>query len=141
MHRYLSKILCVIIAAAILWGCSPIKHVPDGKYLLDHVDININDNEDITSKALANYLRQAPNHKVLGFARLQLATYSLAGKDSTKWYNRWLKRMGQPPVIYDSTLTEISRRQLKLALINAGYMDADVDVSTHNSGKKRMSVA
>lgn len=140
MRKDLLKIVIALLGAAVLWSCSPVKHVPDGKYLLDKVKINIEDNDELSSKSLANYLRQSPNHKVLGFARLQLATYSLSGSDSTKWYNRWLKRMGQPPVVYDSALTDMSRRQLELALVNAGYMDADVDVSTQVSGRKRMTV-
>ena len=83
-----------------LWGCSSVKYVPDGEYLLDDARIVINDNKDIKPSELQNFLRQQPNHKVLGFARLQLSTYSLSGRDSTKWYNKWLRNLGQPPVIY-----------------------------------------
>lgn len=82
-----------------------------------------------------------PNHKVLGFAKLQLATYSLSGRDSTKWYNKWLRRLGQAPVIYDPELTEASARQLRLALINRGYVDARVEADTVSKpGKKRIDV-
>lgn len=126
----------------ILTGCSTVKHVPDGEYLLENVKIKIEEKDnDVKSSELINYLRQTPNHKVMGFAKLQLSTYSLSGKDSTKWYNKWLRRLGQAPVIYDSTLTEASARQLKQALINRGYMYADVSVDTvGNAKKKRMNV-
>ena len=98
--------------------------------LLDKVSIRIDDNKDLRTEELYNFLRQTPNHKVLGFAKLQLATYSLSGADSTKWYNRWLRNIGQPPVIYDEDLTDASRRQLRQALINKGYMNAQVEVDT-----------
>ncbi len=99
--------------------------------LLDKVSIHIDgDSRAGTSEELVNFLRQTPNHKVLGFAKLQLATYSLSGRDSSKWYNRWLRNLGQPPVIYDPELTDASRRQLRQALINRGYMDAEVTVDT-----------
>lgn len=114
-----------------------MKHVPDGSLLLDKVTISITpDTVDgktvshIDELELYNFLRQRPNHKVLGFAKIQLATYSLSGRDTTKWYNRWLRRLGQPPVIFDEELTELSRRQLQQALINRGYMDAVVTVDT-----------
>lgn len=98
--------------------------------LLDKVSISVDDNDDIPTSELINFLRQTPNHKVLGGLKLQLATYSLAGTDSTKWYNRWLKSIGQPPVIYDEDLTEASVRQLRQAMINRGYMGALVTADT-----------
>lgn len=121
---------------AVLGGCSSVKHVPEGSYLLDEVHITVEDGKDVDTRELFNFLRQTPNHKVLGFAKLQLATYSLSGRDSTKWYNRWLRRLGQPPVIYDSALTEASSRQLRLALVNNGYLDAEVVTDTVSEGKR-----
>jgi len=122
--------IMVLITAAVLYGCSSTKHVPDNYMLLDKVEIKVEDNKDINAEELVNFLRQTPNHKVLGFAKLQLATYSLSGNDSTKWYNRWLRNLGQPPVIYDPELTEASRRQLRQALINKGYLGTTVVVDT-----------
>ncbi|MCM1068176.1 MAG: BamA/TamA family outer membrane protein [Muribaculaceae bacterium] len=127
----------VLLAAS----CSSTKHVPEGSYLLDNVHIEVDDRDDVDRKELYNFLRQSPNHKVLGFAKLQLATYSLAGRDSTKWYNRWLRRVGQPPVIYDAQLTEASARQLRLAMVNRGFTHASVAADTMSRpGRKRMDV-
>ena len=133
------------VVVMMLCACSSTRHVPDGEMLLDKVSIDvINDStadERLTELDLVNYLRQQPNHKVLGFAKLQLGLYSLSGKDSTRWYNRWLRRMGQPPVIYDSTLTQASERQLRTALINRGYMHPLVSADTMaHRDKKRMEV-
>ncbi len=119
---------CAVVL--LLWSCSTTKHVPDGQYLLDKVEITVDGNRDVTSGELYNFLRQTPNHKVLGLAPLQLSVYSLSGNDSTKWYNTWLQKVGRPPVIYDENLTDASRRQLRQALINRGYMGAAVTVDT-----------
>lgn len=136
-----AKMLLTAGVCAAMWACSSVKHVPDGQYLLNDVNIHVTDSAgEIKTTELFNFLRQQPNHKVLGFAKLQLATYSLSGRDSSKWYNRWLRRIGQPPVIYDSTLTEMSRRQLRQALVNKGYTDARVTVDTASRKAKRMSV-
>lgn len=142
---FICKIICTIALAATLWGCGSTKHVPDGEMLLDHVKVNVvNDSlsdEKLQPSDLTNYLRQQPNHKVLGFWKLQLNTYSLSGRDSTKWYNRWLRRMGNPPVIYNHTLTNQSIRQLKLALINRGYMNPQVQADTiARPGKKKIDL-
>lgn len=138
--KTVARILVFVVAVA-LCGCSSTRHVPDGEMLLDKVNITIDDNKTVRAEELVNFLRQTPNHKVLGFARLQLATYSLSGRDSTRWYNRWLRSLGQPPVIYDADLTETSRRQLRQAMVNRGYMEAVVAVDTVlDRGRKRAVV-
>lgn len=129
--------MCLLLLCS---ACGSTKHVPAGSYLLDNVKVSVDDRNDVNSSELYNFLRQTPNHKVLGFAKLQLSAYSLSGRDSSKWYNRWLRRVGQPPVIYDSDLTDASCRQLRLALINSGYLDAIVTADTVSPKDKRMNV-
>ncbi len=127
-----------LLLMAMLSSCSSTKHVPDGQLLLDKVNININDpNNDVETSQLANYLRQNANHRVLGGLKLQLAFYNLSGKDSTKWFNRWIQRVGTPPVIYDSTLTVASADQLHMALSNRGFMNNVVNYRVDADSAKR----
>jgi outer membrane protein assembly factor BamA len=104
---------------------------------VDKVDITVEDNAEIEKAQLVNYLRQTPNHKVLGFLKLQLATYNMSGRDSTKWYNRWMRRLGQAPVLYSQELTDASVYQLHQAMLNKGYLNADVTVDTIHTSKNR----
>lgn len=112
-----------------LTGCSPTKHVPQGEYLLDKVKI-VTDNKEVKPETLKPYLRQEPNFRILGVARLQLAIYNLSGQDTSKWLNRWFRKIGTPPVIYDESATAASCQQLSKALSNAGYMHAEVEADT-----------
>ena len=138
MARFsLINIAFLLFATVLLWSCSSVKHVPEGNLLVDKVKIDIKDNSEVSSKELYNYLRQTPNHTVLGFAKLQLATYNMSGHDTTKWYNRWLRRLGQAPVLYNDNLTQASAFQLRQALINKGYLSAQVDVDTVRYDKKK----
>ena len=137
-------VLLTLILAPVLFSCASTKHVPDGQYLLDKTKIIINDKEnesDINKQELVNYLRQTENHKVLGGFKMQLAIYNISGKDSSNWFNKWIRRVGSPPVIYDSTLTMASENQLQRALINKGYLKSVVtsDV-TLNAKKKKAAV-
>lgn len=121
-----------------LSGCSSSRHVPEGKYLLDQIHIHINDTTNsFNNEEMVNYVRQLPNHKILWSTKLQLGIYNLSGKDTTKWYNRWVRKMGEAPVVYDSLLTVQSAMQLKKAMENKGYLDAKVDVDTSINDKKR----
>ncbi len=135
------RLCCAVCAVVVTYACSSTRHVPQGKFLLDDVKIVVEDSSDVETADLYNFLRQTPNHKVLGFAKLQLATYNLSGRDSTRWYNKWLRRMGQPPVVYDPVFTSASGNQLRLALVNKGYMDASVTVDTvARADKRKMKV-
>ena len=137
--RMLLLLLPLLLAMA-LGSCASTKHVPEGQYLLDKVKINILDKEnekDINKQELTNYLRQTENHKVLGGFKLQLAIYNISGKDSANWFNKWIRRVGAPPVIYDSTLTMASENQLQRALNNKGYIKNTVTSEVKINQKKR----
>lgn len=138
VYRVWTGIAMALVFMAVLSSCSSTKHVPQGKLLLDKVKINIADpRPDVEKSQLANYLRQNANHRVLGGVKLQLAFYNLSGKDSTKWFNRWIQRVGTPPVIYDAALTEASAEQLKTALSNRGYMNNVVTYHVQTDSIKR----
>lgn len=135
----LTGILTSLLLCLLISGCSSTRHVPDDSYLLDKVSIEVVDTSGVSSAGLVNYLRQVPNHKVLGFWKLQLGVYNISGKSDGK-FNRWLRKIGQEPVIFDPTLTDQSARQLKLAFINRGYNDVQVEVDTLSTGKKKIGV-
>lgn len=126
----------------MLSGCNSAKHVPEGKYLLDDVKISINDStHKISKQQLVTYIRQQPNNRMLWSAKFRLGLYNLSGKDSTKRWNKWMRKLGEPPVVYDSmaTLNDIS--QLRRALANAGYLSSDVQVKeTVNDDKRKIKL-
>ncbi len=128
----------IIVLVVMTTACSSTKHVPQGKLLLDKVKINVTDpHKDVETSQLANYLRQNANHRVLGGLKLQLALYNIAGRDSANWFNRWIKRVGTPPVIYDSALTVASADQLHMALSNRGFMNNVVSYQVEADSAKR----
>lgn len=133
----MKKAVVTAFVAVAVASCSLTKHVPDGQMLLDDVKINVTDSKAVTDKELVSYLRQSPNHKVLGGLRLQLMTYNLSGRDSTGRFNRWIRKVGQAPVIYDSTLTEASAVQLRRAVQNMGYVHAEVVTTTDLRPEKK----
>ncbi|MDE5941976.1 MAG: outer membrane protein assembly factor, partial [Muribaculaceae bacterium] len=137
---YIIALCAIVWAALLLGGCSSTRHVPSGSYLLDKVTIAVDDSSRIATRKLYNYLRQQPNHKVLGLARMQLGVYNLSGNDSTARFNRWLRKIGEEPVIYDEILTDQSARQLRQALINSGYNDASVDVECVSPSDRKINV-
>ena len=125
----------VAIVGIVLVSCSPTRHVADGSYLLDHVKIETDD-KSVKPSDLKSYLRQEPNHRMFGLFRFTLGLYNLSGNDTTKWYNRWVRKAGSPPVIYDPELMENSRQQMERAMNNRGYMAARVEADILSKGKR-----
>jgi outer membrane protein assembly factor BamA len=122
----------------MLVSCSETKYVPDGSYLLDGVKVEVNKQaySDINTGQLKNYVRQRGNARWFSLFKLPLNVYSMAGRDSTKWMNRTLRSIGEPPVLFDTLLTELSCRDLRNALQNMGYLEADVEMIPKIRGKK-----
>ena len=126
-----------LLATAILLlaSCSATKYVPEGSYLLDEVRIQT-DNKEIKPSSLSMYVRQNPNAKWFSLIKTQLYVYNWSGRDSTRWINRTLRRMGDAPVIYKAEETERSGEEMTKAIQNMGYMSATVEPVTHVKKKK-----
>jgi outer membrane protein assembly factor BamA len=92
-----------------------VKVMTDGKY------------QDINSAQMMNYVRQKGNARWFSAIKIPLGVYAMAGKDSS-WINRTLRQMGEAPVIYDTLLARQTCEDLKLALQNKGYLDAQVEM-------------
>ncbi|MEN9919215.1 MAG: hypothetical protein RL662_1651 [Bacteroidota bacterium] len=122
-------VFTVLIAGSLLSSCNTTKGIPEGKYLLDDYNIKA-DTRKIDVTYFEDFIRQNPN------SRLKLGIYNMAGQDTSKWMNRFLKKMGQPPVIYNAQQTKISATQIAKELSNQGYLRAEVDTVLKVKGKK-----
>ncbi len=119
--------LFMLGATALLSSCSSTKYVPENEFLLNSVKLETEgDYRDLNTIALRSYVRQMPNRRWFSLFKLPLATYSLSGRDSSKWVNRTLKAIGEPPVIYDSIRTVLTCNDLTQQLKNEGFLNACV---------------
>lgn len=126
-----------ILLPVALCSCSETKYVSDGSYLLDKVEVEVDGKHSgIDMSRMKARVRQNGNSRWFSTVKIPLATYSLSGRDTTKWINRVLRSMGEPPVIYDSVRTARSAADLTAELNNEGYLGASVDVATKKKRKK-----
>ena len=131
-------IILIILPLISGAGCSSSKHVADGNYLLDKVKIRVNDSTGrVSASEMSTYVRQLPNHKMLWSVKFRLGVYNLSGSDTTKWWNKWIRKLGEPPVVYDSTLMAATEEQLRKALVNKGFLNANVTADTTINEKKK----
>jgi outer membrane protein assembly factor BamA len=84
---------------------------------------------------LKKYERISPNKKVLG-VRFHLWLYSLANPEKEKFPHNWCRKIGEPPVLFDSSLVDLTRDNFKSYLQDRGYSNVSVESNIRLSRKK-----
>ena len=126
-----------IAIITLLCSCSVNKFIPENKYLLDEVSIT-SDTKEVQPSLFTSYIRQNANSKWFNLVKVPMRIYCLSGSDSTNSFNRFLRRLGDEPVIYDQLITEKSKQEIEKAVKNMGYMRATVHLDTETKKKKKM---
>lgn len=122
--------LSIYIALITLFcSCSVNKFIPKEHYLLDEVSI-VSNNKNVDPSSLTSYIRQNPNAKWFNLIKVPLGVYCMSGRDSTKSFNKFLRKLGDEPVIYNHLVTEKTQREMEKAVRNMGYIRAKVHVDT-----------
>lgn len=125
------------MVSVLVSSCSITKNVPDGKFLLEKTEIGIKDGKQKVIKPgdLETYLRQKPNKRILLF-RFHLRMYNAANPNKNSGIHRWLRTIGEEPVILDTFQTVQTANNLKQYLQNKGYYNSLVTDYTTFDGKK-----
>lgn len=131
LSGYLFGILLLIL---ILASCNPTKYVPQGETLLDFNYIKIN-RENVKKEDIEPYIKQKPNKRIFG-ARFHLGLYNLSNLKKENFFNNWLRKIGEEPVIFDPYATAKSKEQIKAYLSSKGYFDGNVMETIEIANKK-----
>lgn len=127
----MKRLIFLSLCAVFLASCSQTKFVPNGSYLLNNVDLKV-DNKKVSKNALIGVLQQKPVKKFLGVP-FGLWVFNLSdstGKSGLKrWLNKTFQRIGESPVLFDSSLYFSSLKGLSMYLHSKGYYDAVVEDS------------
>lgn len=133
----LRRIIYICFWLLLSVSCSVTKFVPENEYLLNDVNIISSTNPEMAKKA-QSYVRQQPNAKWFSLLKVPLHTYSLSGSDTTMWVNRFLQRIGEPPVLFSPQLAEQTRANIEQMLRNEGYLHATVDMEREFGKRRRL---
>ncbi len=129
--------LTIAVAISTVMGaCNSARHLADDELLVSKVNLKVA-NEDLDKESLYNVIKQKPNRKLLGIFPLYLGVYNLFENNSD---SKIRNTVGEPPVIYDSSLTKRSVDQLTLYLNNRGFYDAEVSYKEHFLRNQKVKV-
>lgn len=140
-----------LMAAGI--SCAPARRVPQGEKLLHRVDVRLETqsktgtllrrlNETMSLEAkLASLARQKPNRKMLGLFRFNLFVYNVTYTTKQKGIRYFLmNRVGEPPVLFDSTQAAASAALMSGYLRNRGFLFPSVEYSWRAVGLQKRKV-
>ena len=133
-------ILLIFSLILILQSCSTTKHVPKNKSLLVKNNVIIqNDYQQnflVTKSDILNILRQKPNKKIFGFYPFHLNIYNLSDSLNKNWLHKYLRKIGEEPVLFNKELISKSKIQIERLLANKGYFNSIISSSIKTNNKK-----
>lgn len=119
-------------------GCSSKKFLQPGQRVLSNVKVT-SSNSRFKVGAYKKYVRQHPNTRWFNVFKAPLGLYCLSKADSVKGnkgLSKFFKKIGEPPVVYDSEGTLYGMRNIEQALYSDGYLHAQVDTLVQTSKHK-----
>jgi outer membrane protein insertion porin family len=137
LNKFLLSIVCMLLAA-----CSGTRHLPPGSKLYAGAHIKLESKENIKKKRFIRTtpeiaLRPKPNQSFLGI-RPKLWLYVTAGEDPKSKFKKWLKKMGEPPVLMSSINPGATSSIIDAKLFNIGIFKSFTEFKTvekkHSSG-------
>lgn len=126
MKRFLIASLC----ALALVSCSTTSRLGEGEYRLVRNRVVYAGDEPQKKVDLQPYIKQKPS----GWSPL-LYVYNWSSGRGTKW-DRFVEKVGNAPVIFDSTQVEASRKSMLNHLEYVGNYNSTITHKTELKGKK-----
>lgn len=128
--KYLLAHLILILA-----GCSTTRVIPQGESRLAHNEIKILNSKGYEAASIEPYLKQNPNtYFLLGWNPF-LNIYNWSNGKENGW-DRFVKKIGQAPVIFDKCLVASSVSNIENHLKYQGYYNSQVRDSIATKNKK-----
>jgi len=144
------------VVVFLLYACSNTKKLSSDQSLLIKSKIVIKHKDGYKERRpivdeIAVIPTQKPNKSILGGVRIKLWLFNKVDSARTiKWeyndkdsfrvnkkFNSWLKyKMGEPPVLFDSTTLLQNKRLIENYLTNKGYFYKDVNISYITQAKR-----
>ena len=84
---------------------------------------------------MEGYIRQHPNSKWFSLFKAPLGIYCLSGTDSTKRVNRFIRKLGEKPVLYSEDIARKTQNDILSAVQNLGFLNASVDLIQQQKGR------
>lgn len=132
---YIIPILSFLLAAV---SCSTTRVLQDGEYRLASNEIKVLNDKKFDVSKLTPYIKQKPNSYFIFGWNPFLNIYNWSNGKGKGW-DKFVQKIGVPPVVYDPDLVESSIENIGNHLKYLGYYGSEVN-STVKVKKRRVKV-
>lgn len=126
-------ILSLMIAAT--FSCSTTRIIPEGSSRLKNNKVTVVNDKKYPTSDIYPYIKQKPNSYYIFGWNPFLNIYNWSAGSGSGW-DRFVRKLGVEPVIYDSTLVASSIRNITDHLTYQGYYNSIVRDSVTTKNKK-----
>jgi len=126
LRRTSNYILFIFVLLSFLSSCYPVRNLGEDERLLLNNSYKIKGGR-IRQSDISSFYLQKPNRRVLGI-RIYAKAYDFGTlfKDSS-WVNRlFTEKIGEKPVVYDSTMVDKTFANIRQYLENNGYFNMEI---------------
>lgn len=146
MDKNVAMLIVLLATFFVLTGCSNQRKFlqPDERtlsrvnYNIEMADSTMQPTKEIRDALsdVKKYTRQKPNTRLLGIGpRMKMHIYCLSSPGDTNFLQNYLRRQGQPPVIYDPMAAVQTAQQIEGLLQTKGCFGSTVTFDTTHSRK------
>ena len=123
----------VITVAAMLTlaACSTTRSLLPGQYRLTEAKVKVTNDKKFKTNKVDSYIKQKP-----GSVDPMLFVYNWSGPEVNNAFDRFFRKIGTPPVIYDPAMVEASVENIAKRLEYLGYYGSTVTPEIRVKGKK-----
>lgn len=129
------KYIFYIISLFTVISCSTTKVIPAGESRLKANKVIIENSKQYPVSDLLPYIKQKPNSSFIFGWNPFLNIYNWSNGKDNGW-DRFVKKLGHPPVIFDSYLVGSSCKNMNNHLVFDGYYNSVIKDSVETKNKK-----
>ena len=131
MRRWTFFITAMTLAA-LLASCSVTRHIPQDEEVLSRVHIEVNGRKSNNS-TLRMAVAQSAYHRTFGFLPVSAWIWH---NDTISAWHRFRGKLGTQPPVYSEALAMRTDNSMRRALVNQGFLEADVTHTTTSHNRK-----
>ena len=117
-------------------SCSTTRVLESGQYRLAANKVDVKGDDRFNAKEIESYIKQKPNSYIVFGWNPFLNLYNWSGKDPNKAVNKFIRKLGTAPVVYQPSQVESSIENIKRHLEYMGYYGSTVTSDVQVKGKK-----
>lgn len=126
----------VMATAVLSFSCSTTRVLGDGQFRLADNKVVVDNDRKFNTKEIESYIKQKPNSYIIFGWNPFLNIYNWSGKNADKGINKFLRKIGTAPVVYQPSQVEASVENINRHLEYLGYYGSDVRSKVRVNGKR-----